>query len=168
MKHRIIFIFLIVSAIAVNAQDGQSSILKEGSDSLNFSKVTNKSAIDSLNKSALQEDSILGSYFYTVIFVLFILLMILVTGLHLYKKYILKQPSNSTLPIKILSRQNISPKQSVLIVNIEGTKYALGATDHSINLIKELGAASEEELKVRSAIPVNFGNLLNKITNKVN
>jgi flagellar protein FliO/FliZ len=47
--------------------------------------------------------------------------------------------------IRVLARHHISPKQSILLINVEGRKLLIGSADHNINLLADLGAAPETE-----------------------
>jgi len=86
-----------------------------------------------------------AGHLWRVAGVTFLLLVVLVAGLGLYKKYVLRQAPGQSANIRVVARHTLGPKQSIMIVHIEGTKYALGATEHSINVIDNLGEAGPEE-----------------------
>ncbi len=110
----------------------------------------------------------IGNYFYRVFFVTAILILLLFFILFFYKKFGGKNLTPGRSKIHILSRQNLTPKQSLMIVAIEGKKYVLGVSDHSVNLITELGEISEDELPVNDLKQVsqNFTSVLNKFLKK--
>ncbi len=124
-----------------------------------------------------QEDSVLiaqnhpekiGGYFYRIFFVTAVILILLLSVLYFYKKLGGKGLTPNRTKIHILARQNIGPKQTIVMVAIEGKKYALGTTDHSVNLIAELGEVSEDELPVNDIKQVsqNFTSVLSKLVKK--
>ncbi len=86
-----------------------------------------------------------AGHLWRVAGVTFLLLVVLVAGLGLYKKYVLRQAPGQSANIRVVARHTLGPKQSIMIVHIDGTKYALGATEHSINVIDNLGEAGPEE-----------------------
>ncbi len=124
-------------------------------------------ASDSLYTHTSQIPDVSGS-FYKVFLITAILLLIFIVIMYIYKKLSGKPVINSKSKIMILSRQNLGPKQSVMVVSIEDKKYALGVTDHSVQLIAELGPVSEgdvSEIPLKIS-PPNFGALFNKMRSK--
>ncbi len=122
---------------------------------------------DSMFTHTSQIPDVSGS-FYKVFLITGILLLIFVAIMFVYKKLSGRPVISTKSRIFIISRQNLGPKQSVMVVSIENKKYALGVTDHSVQLITELGPVAENEvndtpLKISSQ---NFGALLNKIRAK--
>ncbi|MCB0281054.1 MAG: flagellar biosynthetic protein FliO [Calditrichaeota bacterium] len=121
---------------------------------------------DSSTRQLPERRSSLGDSFYKVIWVTFVLILFLVFGLYMYKRYVISGSGLINKRIKILSRQNISAKQALLIVNIDGRKFALGSTDHAVNLIADLGEA-EEPLESEAKTPNSaFSQVLKKLSNK--
>jgi len=103
---------------------------------------------------------------WRVLWITLVLLAFLLSGMLAYKKFVLKGSINRSAQIAVLARQPIAPKQSILIVRIEDKKYALGATDHSLNVIAELGMSAPDEA-VAEDKPLNlFGDVLKKITKR--
>lgn len=99
-----------------------------------------------------------------VLWISFVLLVFLLAGMLVYKKYVLKGSVVRSTHIAVLARQTIAPKQSVLIVRIEDKKYALGATDHSLNMLADLGpVGDDEERKTENTNIVGFGDVLKKL-----
>ncbi len=122
---------------------------------------------DTMFTQTSQIPDVSGS-FYKVFLITGILLLIFVSIMFIYKKLSGQPVINNKSRIYIISRQSLGPKQSVMVVSIENKKYALGVTDHSVQLITELGPLAENEindvpLKISSP---NFGALLNKIRTK--
>ncbi|WP_457566311.1 FliO/MopB family protein [Caldithrix abyssi] len=110
-----------------------------------------------------QTPSLTGHYI-KLLLITFVLLGALYLILRILRKL---QYGNTTLknePIRVLSKTYLSSKHSLWVVIVGRNKYLLGVTDHSINLIDNLGPAAEEELLSASpgALP-SFGNLLDKI-----
>ena len=103
-----------------------------------------------------------SNQFYTVFLMTALLLLVLVSGAYIYKKLGGKSKFIGKSDIRILSRRHLGPKQSIVIAVIENKKYALGITEQSINLIADLGEASdletdEEESKIQGR---GFGSIL--------
>jgi len=108
-----------------------------------------------------------GSQFYDVFLMTALLLLVLVSGAYIYKKLGGKSKFIGKSDIRILSRRHLGPKQSIVIAVIENKKYALGITEQSINLIADLGEASdletaEEDSKVQSRSFSSIFDLLKK------
>ena len=135
-------------------------------DSICSQKSSGQTYIDSLRNAVPRQNPDVSGYLYQVILVTFFLIIVLVAGLFLYKKYILKNDVPFNAAIKIISRHNLSAKQSILIVSIEAKKYALGVTEHQVNLITDLGELNENDLRTASAQDVGFGQILKKLTTK--
>jgi len=110
----------------------------------------------------------MSSSFYKVFLITAILLLIFVTVMYVYKKLSGHPVIHNRTKIFILARQSLGPKQSVMVVAIDQKKYALGVTDHSVQLISELGSLSENEVgsAETKAPPLPFGALLDKIRKK--
>ena len=117
---------------------------------------------------AQQQPEKIGSYFYRVFFVTAIIILLLFSVLFFYKKLGGKALETNRSKIHILARQNLTPKQLLMIVAIEGKKYVLGVSEHSVNLITELGEVSEDELPINDLKQVsqNFTSVLNKLLKK--
>ena len=109
-----------------------------------------------------------GSYFLRVFFVTTFILLFLFAFLYFYKKYAGPTIQSPKSKIQILARQQLGQKQSVVIVIIENKKYALGVTDHSIQLISELGEATAEELSSSEIKPMaqSFATVFSKMQKK--
>ena len=122
-----------------------------------------EAANDSTYSSGQQPE--LTSHFYKVFVVTALIILFLVLILFVYKKLVGVTGNQNKSKIYVLSRQNIGPKQSVVIVAIENKKYALGVTDHNINILTELGEASEEDLATVDIKQVsqNFASIFEKI-----
>ncbi len=114
------------------------------------------------------EQSIFG-YLVRVIVVTTILIAIIVFGAKFYKKYVYQNIGASKSRIRVIARQAIGPKQFVVLVAIDGKKYALGVTDQAVNMLTGLGDLDESEDTggdVRR--PGAFADLLKKVTGERN
>ena len=85
----------------------------------------------------------LSGYLFKVILVTVIIMVLIVLGAKWYGKF--STIAGSSSQIKILAKTHIGSKQILLIIRIEGRKLLLGVTDHSINLISDLGESNESE-----------------------
>lgn len=110
----------------------------------------------------------MGSYYYKVFLATGIVILLLISVMYVFKKLGGQALSQNRTKIQVLSRQNIGPKQSVVIVAIENKKYALGVTDQTINLLSELGEVQEDELPSNEIKQVsqNFSAILEKLKKK--
>lgn len=110
----------------------------------------------------------LGGYFYRVFWVTAFIVLFLLGFLFFYKKYGGTPKQLTKSKIHVLTRQQLGTKQSVMIVIIENKKYALGVTDHSVQLISELGEANEQELSSSEIKPIaqSFASIFSKIQKK--
>lgn len=59
--------------------------------------------------------------------------------------------------LDIVSQKAISPKQNLLVVRIAGEHILVGATDHSINMIKTVSLIDDE---ADNSLPQDFNNFL--------
>jgi len=107
----------------------------------------------------------MGGYFYKVFLVTAILLLALVGGFYLFKKFGGEKRLFNNSPIRVLARQNIGPKQAIVLVVIEDKKYALGVTDQAVNILADLGEADKDETADLPSEPLtrNFGALLARL-----
>ncbi len=111
-----------------------------------------------------------NGYVWRVTWVTVILLLLVYLGARWYKKFSEKTAPGTVGRIKVISRQYIGPKQSLLIVHVDGKKLVIGMTEHSINLIKDLGEA-EEEGEGEPAPPLNastFSSILKRLRGEDN
>lgn len=161
-------LLLFVFILPLSAQVYQNSDQKNTSDSLFFSQHKNTiSYSDSLKKALPEKKTQFSDYILKAIWVSFVLLILLFAGLYLYKKYVLNNSHVIHSRIKVIARQNLSPKQSIIIANIDGEKFALGVTEHSINLIADLGEAGEaDEVKETMPLQTGFAQVLSRLTKK--
>jgi flagellar biogenesis protein FliO len=161
-------LLLLLIILPLYSEAYQNPEKKSSPDSLIFShdnKTTSYS--DSLKKALPEKKSQFGDYIFKAIWVSFVLLLFLFAGLFLYKKYVLKNSSLLQSRIKIVARQNISPKQSIIIANIEGKKFALGVSEHSVNVISDLGeAGAEDQLQANIPLQSGFAQVLNRLSKK--
>jgi flagellar biogenesis protein FliO len=112
-----------------------------------------------------KEQSSFFGYLVRVIFVTAIVIVLIIFGLKSYKKYILHNVTLSQNRIRILGRQAVGHKQYVVIIVLGNRKYALGVTDHSVNLITDMGEIDEKEEQEESVqAPIAFSSFFKKIT----
>jgi len=164
MKIIVLACFLYLSPLI--GQTLSNNLDDKKADSLFLPESKSLTFADSLRNAIPKKQSDVSGYLYKVILVTFFLILFLVAGLYLYKKFILKNeaPLNST--IRIIARQNLSAKQSILVVTIENKKYALGVTEQQVNLITELGEVTDADNKMNTSQPLGFGQILKKLTTK--
>lgn len=158
--YRAISITVLVTFLffAETAHSAPDKVATSG-DSLIFSNAETDSALAPSVRPEM--DGYLSNVVWVSIFFLFTLALVL----WLFKKFILKYKPAYLSNVRVISKQNISTKQAIVIVSIEGKKYALGATDHALNLIAELGEVTEEDNNMAERSN-QFGQLLQQITGK--
>lgn len=64
---------------------------------------------------------------------------------------------NSKVKLDVVSQKSISPKQNLLVVRVAGEHILIGATDHSINMIKSVSLIDDE---TEDQLPQDFNNFL--------
>jgi flagellar biosynthetic protein FliO len=163
---KVFILIFTLSVVPVAAQTTMDVTRKSMPDSSFLSNAKKTSYSDSLRSSlpATQIDA--GSYMYKVVFVIFVMLVFLIGSLYLYNKFVLKTDITVNTAIKVVARQSLSPKQSIVIVNIQNKKFALGVTEHQVNLISELGEADENEPVDIQNLKPGFAQILKKVTGK--
>lgn len=142
--------------------------------------VPDSAAIDTLHKESdvyykktpslgENEDRSIFGYLVRTIVVTTILIAVIIFGAKFYKKYVYQNIGASKSRIRVIARQAIGPKQFVVLVAIDGKKYALGVTDQAVNMLTGLGDLDESEDTggdVRR--PGAFADLLKKVTGERN
>ena len=122
---------------------------------------------DSVKSPSTPEISYTETGYSRVIWISVFFLMLLVAALWAVKRSAGARQWAANARVRVLARYNISPKQSILIVALEGKKIAIGATDSQINTLAELGTVSEDDLKENTTVKMSaFGDLLKKIVVK--
>lgn len=118
---------------------------------------------DSLDNTLSQRGE-LNDYFYRVIWGTILVVALLVFGLYVYKRFMGNQAVLNKGNIKILSRLNIGPRQTILIISVEGKRLLLGVTDQNINVLKELEDNDTEALpeQLPEQNKLNFAAFLQK------
>jgi len=146
-------LFVLPELVPAQAQSASDSLVLAATDT-------------SLNFQPEQRD--VGSYFLRVFFVTTFILLFLFAFLYFYKKYAGPTIQSPKSKIQVLARQQLGHKQSVVIVIIENKKYALGVTDHSIQLISELGEATADEFSSSEIKPMaqSFATVFSKMQKK--
>jgi flagellar biogenesis protein FliO len=111
------------------------------------------------------EGSSIFGYLVRVIFVTAVLIVCIVFGAKFYRKWVFKQMGPVKNRIRVLGRQAVGPKQFIVLVSIEGKKYALGVTDQSVNILTDLGPMEEnDEMEEMPVTTGSFSDLLKKLT----
>jgi len=107
----------------------------------------------------------LNDYFFRVIWVTILILGLIILGFYIYKKTVGSQATTSKNQIRVFSRFNLGPKQSLMIVHVENQKLVIGVTEHSINLIKDMGPyeAEDEEFENQPHLSNNFAAILQRL-----
>ncbi len=109
----------------------------------------------------------MGDQFYKVFLITAVILLLLVLSLYIYKKFAGRTHIAHAGKIRIIARQNISPRQSIVIAIIEGKKYILGLSENAVTKIDCLGEVPEEEAAETAAPqPPTFSSVLNRLRNK--
>ncbi|AIH03779.1 MULTISPECIES: flagellar biosynthetic protein FliO [Thermodesulfobacterium] len=75
-------------------------------------------------------------YYLQSIGILLLILSLFPIALHFYKKYTVKNMSES--PIKVLAVKPISYKAQILLIEVEGKKFLVGYSDKGFNLLGEI------------------------------
>lgn len=110
------------------------------------------------------ETSFFG-YLVRVIVVTGILIVMIILGFQWYRKNVFQKFGPARQRIKILGRQAVGPKQFIVITAIEGHKYALGVTDHAVQMLADLGVYEEsEESRESPPLAGTFTSVLKKFT----
>ncbi len=163
---KLLLLIFLISLSPIKGQAWQNELKSGKTDSLFLSDSRNQTYTDSLRSVIPKKQSDMGGYLYKVVLVTFVLIVLLIAGLFLYKKFILKNDTPYSSKIKIIARQNLSAKQSIVVVNIEGKKFALGVTDQQVNLITEMGDVSENDIITSENKPIGFGQIFKNLTTK--
>jgi flagellar biosynthetic protein FliO len=143
------------------------AVAQETMDSTGSSRMKGDSTVYYKERAPMDEGQKTSffSYLVRVIFVTVFLILFIIFGFQWYIKYVLQKSGFSQDHIKIVGRRAIGPKQFIVLVSMEGKKYALGVTDHSINLLTDLGEVEEaEDFQQEAGHPGSFSNLLRKLS----
>jgi flagellar biogenesis protein FliO len=95
----------------------------------------------------------LKTYVIRTVLVTGIIILIIVTGSRIFRQRTGRDISGQ-LPLNIIGRKYIGPKQSLLIVLVGGKQLLLGVTDSSIQLLTDL---TDEEFEYRQESNVGQG-----------
>jgi len=68
-----------------------------------------------------------------------------------------RNAQDSKVRLDVISQKAISPKQNLLVVRVAGEHILIGATDHSINMIKSIFMIDDE---TEDTLPQDFNNFL--------
>lgn len=132
MKNKIsVVLFFLAAVPALAARNAGDSLVYQ--------------AVDSTLRAG-QNQPQMGGYFYKVFLFTVLVIGLIFLLLFVYRKIGGKTVTGAQKSVRVLARQSVGPRQAILIVLIENKKYAIGQTDHNLNLLAELGEASEEDL----------------------
>jgi len=107
----------------------------------------------------------LDGFFLRVLWVTFLILGMIVGAYYIYKRRFGKQIVAAKSRIKVITRHNLGARQALLMIVVENQKFLIGMTEHSINLIKDMGTASVDDMKedLPSSFPDNFTTVLQRL-----
>ena len=130
---------------------------------LNDSLYTHNYA-DTLHSPGNQRSDLDG-FFLRVVWVTFLILGMIVGAYYIYKRRFGKQMASSKSRIKVIARHNLGTRQALLMIVAEHQKLLIGMTEHSINLIRDMGPASADDMKeeITSNFPDNFATVLQRL-----
>lgn len=158
-----------VDLIAAKAPGAWSGLVLLFMPHLLFAQAADSAVALNLDSSQARVTSgpVGGSGYYKVLLVSALLLLILALLLFMMKKRPGLTAMSGKANMRILARMTLGPKQTVMVVSIEDTKYILGVTDQSVTRIDKLGPVSPEEL---SSYPGNelspFAQVLQKVVKR--
>ncbi len=119
--------------------------------------------------SSYHQPSSLSAHYFKLLLITIVLLIIFYLSLRLMRKLQYGKTVGGMEQVHVLRKTYLTSKHSLWVIVVNGNKYLLGITDHSINLIDQLGPATEEELKQMNlaALP-SFGSFIEKLRHKNN
>lgn len=106
----------------------------------------------------------ISDYFVRVGWVTLLIILFILVGFSLYKRYGIKAGFIGKSNIRVLSKYHIGPKQYLMLIWIEGRKLLIGVSDKSMSLLADLGAADEAEINAaqQAVTPPNFASILQR------
>jgi flagellar protein FliO/FliZ len=72
--------------------------------------------------------------------------------------------SAASKPVRIVTKQAISPKASVVIIDVEGTRLLLGVTEHAVSVLQTGDIPVEVEAAVEPSSAKAFARTLSSVT----
>jgi flagellar protein FliO/FliZ len=66
--------------------------------------------------------------------------------------------SRSTKLVSVVTRQGISQKASVVVLDVEGQRYLLGVTEHSVTVLNSADAPEPEPVPLKAVAPLTSPN----------
>lgn len=132
-------------------------------EALNDSLYTHNDT-DTLHTPGSQRSDLDG-FFVRVLWVTFLILGMIVGAYYIYKRRFGKQMVSAKSRIKVIARHNLGARQALLMIVVENQKFLISLTEHSINLIKDMGTASADDMKedLPSSFPDNFATVLQRL-----
>lgn len=132
---------------------------------------TSGSSIDSMfaNRDSVlvtgNDQSSFNDYMVRGVWVSALLVIALYFGLRWYRKKMGGVSITGSNKIRVLARNHLGPKQSIMIVRVENRKLVLGVTEQAINLISDLGETDETEdaLPATASQQVSFAKIFEKL-----
>jgi flagellar protein FliO/FliZ len=71
--------------------------------------------------------------------------------------------SGTAKPVRIVTKQAISPKASVVIIDVEGTRLLLGVTEHAVSVLQTGDIPAEAEAAVEPSSATAFARTMNSV-----
>ncbi|MEO6944425.1 MAG: flagellar biosynthetic protein FliO [Lacisediminihabitans sp.] len=71
--------------------------------------------------------------------------------------------SGAAKPVRIVTKQAISPKASVVIIDVEGTRLLLGVTEHAVSVLQTSDIPLEVEASVESSSATAFAATMSSV-----
>jgi flagellar protein FliO/FliZ len=99
-----------------------------------------------------------GATWYSLV-TLTLLVVLVAVALRVYKRMAGSGPADPQL--QVLARQNLGPREQILVVKIQDRFFALGYTPSQISVIAELEEYTPTSLP-QAALPSGFSELLSK------
>jgi flagellar protein FliO/FliZ len=72
--------------------------------------------------------------------------------------------SGAAKPVRIVTKQAISPKASVVIIDVEGTRLLLGVTEHAVSVLQTGDIPVEVEAAVEPSSATTFAKAMSSVT----
>lgn len=66
--------------------------------------------------------------------------------------------SRASKLVTVVGRQGISQKASVVVLDVEGQRYLLGVTEHSVTVLNSAEAPQAEVVPLKAVVPVSSPN----------
>lgn len=71
--------------------------------------------------------------------------------------------SGAAKPVRIVTKQAISPKASVVIIDVDGTRLLLGVTEHAVSVLQTTDAPVEAEPAAQPSSAAAFATTMSSV-----